>query len=52
MKPTRLLDEATTPDGARLTLREHDGKHFIQVDQTVLMSSAEHHSEQRMAELA
>ena len=52
MKPTRVLDEATTPDGQRLTLREHDGDHFIQVGPIVLMSSAAHHSEKRMAELA
>lgn len=52
MKPTRLLDTATTPDGTPLTLHEHDGTLSIRVGGVELMSTRQHHSEERMAELA
>jgi spermidine synthase len=52
MKPTRLLDQATTPDGTPLTLHEHDGTLSIRVGGVELMSTRQHHSEERMAELA
>ena len=52
MKPTRLLDEATTPDGTPLTLYEHDGEFLIRVGGVPLMSTRQHHSEERLAELA
>ncbi|NDC52715.1 MAG: hypothetical protein EBZ74_00135 [Planctomycetia bacterium] len=52
MKPTRLLDRATTPDGAPLTLHEHDGALSIRVGGVELMSTRQHHSEERLAELA
>ena len=52
MKPTRLLDRATTPDGTPLTLHEHDGTLSIRVAGVELMSTRQHHSEERMAELA
>ena len=52
MKPTRLLDQATTPDGTPLTLHEHDGTLFIRVGGVELMSTRQHHSEERLAELA
>lgn len=52
MKPTRLLDRAVTPDGAPLTLHEHDGTFSIRVGGIELMSTRQHHSEERMAELA
>lgn len=52
MKPTRLLDRAITPDGRPLTLHEHDGTRSIRVGGVELMSTRQHHSEERMAELA
>ena len=52
MKPTRLLDRATTPDGTPLTLHEHDGARSIRVGGVELMSTRQHHSEERLAELA
>jgi spermidine synthase len=52
MKPTLLLDRAVTPDGTPLTLHEHDGTLSIRVGGVELMSARQHHSEERMAELA
>jgi spermidine synthase len=52
MKPTRLLDRSVTPDGLPLTLHEHDGTLSIRVGNVELMSARQHHSEERMAELA
>ncbi len=52
MKPTRLLDRAVTPDGRPLTLHEHDGTLSIRVGGVELMSTRQHHSEERLAELA
>jgi spermidine synthase len=52
MKPTRLLARATTPDGTPLTLHEHDGARSIRVGGVELMSTRQHHSEERLAELA
>jgi spermidine synthase len=52
MKPTRLLDRAVTPDGTPLTLHEHDGALSIRVAGVELMSTRQHHSEERLAELA
>jgi spermidine synthase len=52
MKPTRLLDRAATPDGTPLTLHEHDGTISIRVGGLELMSTRQHHSEERLAELA
>lgn len=52
MKPTRLLDRAVTPDGRPLTLHEHDGTLSIRVAGVELMSTRQHHSEERLAELA
>jgi len=52
MKPTRLLDRAVTPDGTPLTLHEHDGALSIRVGGVELMSTRQHHSEERLAELA
>lgn len=52
MKPTRLLEQATTPDGTPLTLHEHDGTLLIRVGGAELMSTRQHHSEERLAELA
>jgi spermidine synthase len=52
MKPTVLLDRTTTPDGSPLTLHEHDGTLSIRVGGVELMSTRQHHSEERLAELA
>jgi spermidine synthase len=52
MKPTRLLDRGATPDGTPLTLHEHDGALSIRVGGVELMSTRQHHSEERLAELA
>ena len=50
MKPTILLDSATTPDGKPLTLHSHDGAYMIRVGGVELMSTRQHHSEERLAE--
>lgn len=52
MKPTVLRDRAAAPDGTPLTLHEHDGAFTIRVGGVELMSSRQHHSEERLAELA
>ena len=52
MKPTRLLASAATPDGTPITLHEHDGTLAIRVGGVELMSTRQHHSEERLAELA
>ena len=52
MKPTVVLAEATTPEGAVLTLLEHDGKYFLQADGAQLMTSFAHGSEEELARLA
>ena len=51
MKPTVILAETTTPEGAVLTLLEHDGTYFIQADGAQLMSSRAHGSEDALARL-
>ena len=52
MKPTILLATAATPDGRPLTLHEHDGEYLIRVAGVELMSTRQHRSEERLAELA
>lgn len=52
MKPTRLLGRAAAPDGTPITLHEHDGTLFIRAGGVELMSTRQHHSEERLAELA
>ncbi len=52
MKKTILRDQATTPDGKPMTLHEHDGAFMIRIDGVELMSTRQHHSEERLAELA
>ena len=52
MKKTILLDQAKTPDGRPMTLHEHDGAFMIRIDGVELMSTRQHHSEERLAELA
>ena len=52
MKRWNLVDQDTTPDGKAITLHEHDGRYTIRVDDHDLMSTRQHHSEERIAELA
>lgn len=52
MKATRLLDRSVTPDGTPITLHEHDGDYSIRVGTFELMSTRQHHSEERLAEVA
>jgi len=51
MKPIVLLDRSATPDGTPITLHEHDGEKSIRVGGVELMSSRQHHSEERLAQL-
>ncbi len=52
MKITRTLATCKTPDGAQLTLHEHDGQHFLKVAGLQLMSTTASASEEEMAELS
>lgn len=52
MKPWTLLDTALTPDGKAVSLHEHDGSYAIRVDGLELMSTRQHGSEEKIAELA
>jgi spermidine synthase len=52
MKKWTTLERAATPDGKTLTLEEHDGAYAIRVDGVPLMSTRQHTSEERLAELA
>lgn len=52
MKATVERGRATTPDGRTLTLHQHDADFLIRVDGVELMSTRQHHSEERLAELA
>jgi spermidine synthase len=52
MKPTRLLDRAATPDGTPITLHDHDGTLSIRAGGFELMSTRQHHSEERLAQVA
>jgi spermidine synthase len=52
MKPNRKLAEATTPDGGRLTLHEHDGNYCIRLSGQPLMHSTVASSELLLGELA
>jgi spermidine synthase len=52
MKITRTLATCKTPDGAQLTLHEHDGQHFLKVAGLQLMSTTASSSEEQMAEIS
>ena len=51
MKPHRLLASARTPDGAILTLHEHDGSHCVRLAGRELMHSQAACSESALGEL-
>ncbi len=52
MRPTELIAEATTPDGAPMALVRQSGDLVVTVRGVPLMSSRVHGSEEAMAELA
>ncbi len=52
MKKWITLGQALTPDGQTISLLEHDGSYSIRVGAAELMSTRQHASEERMAELA
>ena len=52
MKKWNTVDQALTPDGKTISLHEHDGCYMIQVDGVPLMSTRQHASEEKLAELA
>lgn len=51
MKATILRAQATTADGTLMTLHEHDGAFMIRIGGVELMSTRQHHSEERLAAL-
>ena len=52
MKPQRKLAETITPDGAHLTLHEHDGNFSVRLNGQGLMHCSAHASEIQLGELA
>jgi spermidine synthase len=52
LKKWTLVDKTLTPDGKTISLHEHDGSYTIRVDAAELMSTRQHASEERLAELA
>jgi spermidine synthase len=52
VKKWTTVDRALTPDGKTITLEEHDASYAIRVDGVPLMSTRQHGSEERLAELA
>ncbi len=52
VKKWTRVDEALTPDGKTISLDEHDGDYTIRVDGSPLMSTRQHGSEEKLAELA
>ena len=51
MEPWKLLDRTTTREGQIMTLHEHAGSYYIQLDGKTLMSTRQHTSEERLGEL-
>jgi spermidine synthase len=52
MKKWTMVDQTLTPDGKTISLHEHDGSYMIRVDGVPLMSTRQHASEEKLAELA
>jgi spermidine synthase len=46
------VDKVVTADGKTISLDEHDGSYTIRVDGATLMSTRQHASEEKIAELA
>ena len=51
MKKMTPLEHAKTPDGKTLSLHEHDGAYYIRINGIELMSTRQHNSEEKLAEL-
>jgi len=51
LKKWNLIDESETPDGKVISLWEHDGSYAIRAGVEELMSTRQHASEERVAEL-
>ncbi len=52
MKQWNEVDRALTPGGKTISLQEHDGSYTIRVDGVALMSTRQHGSEEKLAQLA
>jgi spermidine synthase len=52
VKKWTTVDRAPTPDGKTISLHEHDGSYAIRVAGIPLMSTRQHASEEKLAELA
>ena len=52
MKKWTTADRALTPDRKEISLEEHDGSYAIRVEGVPLMSTRQHASEEKLAELA
>jgi spermidine synthase len=52
VKKWTTVDRAQAPDGKTISLEEHDGSYAIRVDGIPLMSTRQHASEEKLAELA
>jgi spermidine synthase len=52
VKKWTTVDQALTPDGKTISLEEHDGSYAIRVAGIPLMSTRQHASEEKLAELA
>jgi spermidine synthase len=52
VKKWTSVDKALTSDGKTISLDEHDGSYTIRVDGATLMSTRQHASEEKIAELA
>jgi spermidine synthase len=52
VKKWTTVDQTLTADGKTISLHEHDGSYTIRVDGATLMSTRQHASEEKIAELA
>ena len=52
MKKWTTVEQALTGDGKTISLEEHDGSYTIRVDRVPLMSTRQHASEEKLAQLA
>jgi spermidine synthase len=52
VKKWTRVDKTLTADGKTISLHEHDGSYTIRVDGATLMSTRQHASEEKLAELA
>jgi spermidine synthase len=52
VKKWTTVDRTLAPDGKTISLEEHDGSYAIRVDGVPLMSTRQHASEEKLAELA